>query len=139
MSSTNPERSQLAASTYLHVNTKKAAAVFAALTILAGAPAIVYAAGNTPAAPIAIRQVEVQRDDTDDGGGLGAVTVAFENTTNVTATEVTFELDVDGTIVDQFTDDGTFAPGITIKHTFSTTADAADPQVKVVDVQFATP
>ena len=119
------------------MNTKQAAAAFVALTILASAPAIANAAGNSPADSIAIRQVEVQRDDTDDGGSLGAITVAFQNTGNVTATEVTFELDVDGAIVDQFTDTGSFAPGVTIRHTFTTTADAANPQVKVAEVQFA--
>jgi hypothetical protein len=115
----------------------KLAATLAALTIFAGAPALAFAASADPSNAITVHQVEVQRDDTDDGGSLGAVTVAFQNTSNRTVTEVTFELEVDGTIVDQFTDDGSFAPGVTIKHTFATTADAANPQVKVADVQFA--
>jgi hypothetical protein len=117
----------------------KLAATLAALTIFAGAPALAFAADGGPSSAIAVHQVEVQRDDTDDGGSLGAVTVAFENTTNRTATEVTFELEVGGEIVDQFTDDGSFAPGVTIKHTFTTTADAANPQLTVADVQFAAP
>ena len=60
-----------------------------------------------------------------------------QNNSNATATEVVFELDVDGALVDTFYDTGSFAPGVTIKHTFTTDTDASNAQIEVAQVTFA--
>ena len=117
------------------MNIKRAAASLAALTILAGAPALAFADAGVQNDPIAVNAVRVE--PSQHGTGPGTVSVNFQNNSNATATEIIFALDADGTQIDTFTDEGSFAPGITIKHTFDTTSDVSQAQVKVSEVKFA--
>jgi hypothetical protein len=117
------------------MNIKKVAVSLAALTILAGAPALAFAQTNVAGDPIAVNSVNVE--PSIHGDGPGSITVDYQNTSNATATEVVFELDVDGALVDTFYDSGSFAPGVTIKHTFTTDTDASQAKIAVSQVTFA--
>jgi hypothetical protein len=119
------------------MNIKQAAASIAALTILAGGPTLALAANASPIDPIAISNVNVQPDGEADGVGPGFVSLQFQNTNNVSATEVVFELDVNGAKVSRFNDIGSFAPGGTIKHAFLNTSADGNAQLNVVKVKFA--
>jgi hypothetical protein len=114
-----------------------AVATLGAALLLAGAPAVALASASTSADPITISDVQVQPADGGHGNGAGFVSVAFDNTGSQTATEVIFELDVDGAYTDHFNDVGNFTPGTTIKHAFQTDSSAADQQIKVAAVKFA--
>jgi hypothetical protein len=116
---------------------KSTAATLGAALFLATAPAAAYASTATPGAPITISDVQVQPANEGDGRGPGFVSLAFNNTSNQTATEVVFELDVDGAYSDHFDDVGKFTPGTTVRHAFQTDSDAADQQLKVAEVKFA--
>ena len=119
------------------MNIKQAAASIAALTILAGGPTMALAATSFPIDPIAISNVNLQPDGESDGSGPGFVSLQFQNTNNVAATEVVFELDVNGAKVNRFNDVGLFAPGVTVKHAFLNTSADGNAQVSVVKVKFA--
>jgi hypothetical protein len=117
------------------MNIKQVAVSIAALTILAGAPALAFAQTSVQGNPIAVSAVNVE--PSIHGDGPGSITVNYQNTSNATATEVVFELDVDGALVDTFYDTGSFAPGVAIKHTFTTDTDASNAQIQVAQVTFA--
>jgi hypothetical protein len=117
------------------MNIKKVAVSLAALTILAGAPALAFAQTNVAGDPIAVNSVNVE--PSIHGDGPGSITVNYQNNSNATATEVVFELDVDGALVDTFYDSGSFAPGVAIKHTFTTDTDASQAKIQVSQVTFA--
>ena len=72
------------------MNIKRVATSLAAITILAGVPAIAFA---DTAVPITVNNVQLTPVDLDNGSGSGAVSVKFTNTSNETATEVVFALD----------------------------------------------
>jgi hypothetical protein len=119
------------------MNIKQVAASIAALTILAGGPAIALADNSLPSDPIAISNVNLQTNDGSDGFGTGFVSVDFQNTSHVDATEVAFELDVNGARVSRFNDIGSFEPGVTVKHAFLNTSSNANAQLNIVKVKFA--
>jgi len=119
------------------MNIKQVAASIAALTILAGGPAIALADNALPSDPIAISNVNLQTNDGSDGFGSGFVSVEFQNTSHVNATEVAFELDVDGAKAGSFDDIGTFAPGVDVKHAFLNTSSNANAHLNIVKVKFA--
>jgi hypothetical protein len=117
---------------------KQTAASIAAITLLAGAPALALADTNAPAAPIAVSNVQIQ----EDGGYLnqlmpGLVTVSFKNTRPVAATEVDFELDANGVWLDRITDVGTFKQGATVDHSFTNYSPATNATLTVAEVKFA--
>jgi hypothetical protein len=119
------------------MNIKQAAASIVALTILAGGPMIALAATNFANDPIVVSNVNVQPNDETDGAGPGFVSMDFQNTSDMNATEVVFELDVDGARVSRFKDFGSFAPGVTIRHSFRNSSSSSDAQLSVVKVIFA--
>jgi len=119
------------------MNIKHIAASIAALTILAGGPAIALAGTNFSSDPIVVSNVNVQPNDETDGAGPGFVSMDFQNTANIAATEVVFELDVDGARVSRFKDSGSFAPGVTVRHAFLNNSSSSDAQLTVVRVKFA--
>lgn len=122
---------------FLDMNIKNAAATIAALTLLAGAPAIARAAATDSGNPIVVSNVYFDSANNFKGTGPGSVSFNFRNTSQTAATDVVFVLDAAGTQVDQFDDRGTFAPGVAIRPTFPTAAEASDVQVKVAQVTFA--
>jgi hypothetical protein len=117
------------------MNIKSATATLGAALLLAGAPAAAFA-DTALSNPIVVSDVQVQPVSEDHQVGSGVVSLAFDNTSNQTATEVVFELDSD-TSVEHFDDVGSFAPGVTIRHAFPSDNSAADAQLKVVQVKFA--
>jgi hypothetical protein len=121
----------------LFMTITSAAATLGAALLLAGAPAVALASAAPASDPIAISDTQVQPADGGHGNGTGFVSVAFDNTSNQVATEVVFELDVDGAYTDHFNDVGTFTPGTTIRHAFQTDSSEADQQLKVAAVKFA--
>ena len=110
-------------------------ATLGAALLLAGAPAVALADGAV-SDPIVVSAVQIQPVSEAHQVGSGVVNVAFDNTSNRTATEVVFELDSD-TNVEHFDDVGTFAPGVTIRHAFPSDNSAADAQLKVAAVKFS--
>jgi hypothetical protein len=121
----------------LYMTITSAAATLGAALLLAGAPAVALASAGTTGDPIAISDTQVQPADGGHGNGAGFVSVAFNNTSNQVATEIVFELDVDGAYTDHFNDVGSFTPGTTIRHAFQTDSSEADQQLKVAEVKFA--
>jgi hypothetical protein len=119
------------------MNIKHIAASIAALTILAGGPAIALAGTSFSSDPIAVSNVNVQPNGESDGFGPGFVSMDFQNTSNVDATEVVFELDVDGAKVSRFNDIGSFAPGVTVRHAFLNTSSDSNAQLRIAKVKFA--
>jgi len=115
------------------MNIKHAAASIAALAILTGVPAIAFA--DTTNDPIVVNYEHVA--PASQLRGPGFVTVSYDNTAKVPATEIVFELDADGAYAGHFDDVGTFAPGVKIKHSYLTTSEAADQQLEVASVKFA--
>jgi hypothetical protein len=84
-----------------------------------------------------VSNVNVQPNDETDGAGPGFVSIDFQNTSTMNATEVVFELDVDGARVGRFKDFGSFAPGVTVRHSFLNSSSSSDAQLNVVKVKFA--
>jgi hypothetical protein len=108
-------------------------AAIAAFCLLA-APPMISLAGSATTDPIAVTNVEVQ--PTAYSSGTGFVSVSFTNTSNVTATEVVFELSSE-TSFQRIHDVGRFAPGVQIRHAYLDYSRMPDQQVKVTRVDFA--
>jgi hypothetical protein len=135
------------------MNITQAAASIAAITLLAGGPVAALAdstaapvAVNSAAAPIALNSATLQLPSVTQqiaGFGLnqlytpGSLTVSFRNTSTVTATDVIFQLDENGTPDGQVADAGSFAPGATIVHQLNADPRDANEHVSVVEVKFA--
>jgi hypothetical protein len=119
------------------MNIKHLAASLAALTIVAGGSSIALAGTNLSSDPIAINAVNVQPSGESDTVGSGFVYVEFQNTGSINATQVVFELDVNGAKAGRFNDIGKFAPGVTIKHGFLNTSGNPNAQLKVIKVKLA--
>jgi hypothetical protein len=119
----------------MNPNKSRSAALAVAL-LFTGAPVLALAMPNSLSTPIVVNGVDITRD-AETSTADSTVHVSFTNTSNVTATEVVFELDVNGAFVRNVDDVGEFAPGVTIKHAFEQTADGSEKQVKVVAVRFA--
>ena len=118
------------------MNFKQLAASIAALSVLAAAPLEVRANSFTPPGPISIIDVEVAPASTDGEVDAGFVTVAFKNTSQIVATEVDFEVEDNGIQVGHIVDAGTFAPGVTIAHTFPNDSAVSGLNVVVSTVKF---
>jgi hypothetical protein len=121
----------------LFMNMKHVAASIAALTVLAGAPALALAQTADSQSPILLTanvQADSGRFDRYVPGVIGAT---FTNTSNIAATDVVFELSSNGAFVDRIEDVGTFAPGSTTRHTFSDVYAASNQKLTVAEVKFA--
>ena len=86
-----------------------------------------------PSAPIVVSDVNVQPSGSINQSGPGFISLAFANTSNLTANEVVFQTN-SGRQID---DVGSFAPGVTIRHAYFANSGSTDPQIKVIKVQFA--
>jgi hypothetical protein len=121
------------------VNIKLAAATLGAALILAGSPA--FAADVQPG-PIQINNVSLYGGNTPDSNAdniitPGSAVIAFTNQNNFPATEVVFALETNGYVADRFDDVGSFAKGITIKHTFGERELNSEMRVAVEKATFA--
>ncbi|MGB8266376.1 MAG: hypothetical protein WCE44_08655 [Candidatus Velthaea sp.] len=127
---------------------KQAAASIAAITLLAGAPALAMAKTEAASGPIVVNSVQIQPNTYGIGvdpffygsGGLtepGFINVVFQNTSNVVATKVVFELDANGAVIDRFSDAGQFSPGVAIHHVYNNFSDTSSGQLTVAEVKFA--
>jgi hypothetical protein len=117
------------------MNMPQAAASLAALTILAGAPALARAAVTND--PIVVSNALVEPGGVSRDQGPASLSVAIKNTGDVAATDIVFELDVDGAYARHINDVGSFQPGATVKHTYRVSSDESNQQLKVVGVKFA--
>jgi hypothetical protein len=113
------------------MNIKQTAATIAAITSLAGAPAIALA-DTTTSSPIVVNHVETQ---SAGEGRPGFLSLEFKNTSNVTATKVVF-VSNGPAYFQRIKDVGTFSPGVTITHGFFNYSDTADQQLTVEEVDF---
>jgi hypothetical protein len=119
------------------MNTKKIGLALGALSILMAGPTVALADNSLASDPIVIRSSSVQFNDEVEGGGPGFVSVDFENTRTLVATEVVFALDANGAEVNRFDDKGMFAPGVPIRHAFLNSAFEQDVRLRIVRVKFA--
>jgi len=122
-----------------NVNIKLATATLGAALILACSPAF---AAEMQSGPIQIDNVTVYGGSTSDTSGdnvttLGSTAVAFTNQYNFPATEVVFALETNGYVVDRIDDVGSFATGVTIKHTFGENEQNSNLRVAVEKATFA--
>jgi hypothetical protein len=68
---------------------------------------------------------------------IGSAMVSFVNHSALPATEVDFTLSSNGEALATLTDTGSFAPGVTIDHTFATDRTERDLQLSIAKVTFA--
>jgi hypothetical protein len=112
--------------------TNQAAATVAAIISLVSTPAITLA--DVPASsPIVVSHVATQ---SSYDGTAGLLSFEFENTSDVTATKVVFEVN-GSAYFRRINDVGTFKPGVAIKHAFLDYVSTPDQQVTVEEVDFA--
>ncbi len=108
----------------------------AAAIIVAGSPVIASAQTNAPVT-VAESQIAPSLGVHSGFAYPGLVSIAFVNNRNVPATEVDFDVEANGNVVDRFSDVGSFAKGVTIRHSFQTQADALNQRVTVASVTYA--
>jgi len=121
------------------VNIKLATAVLGAALVLAGSPAF---AANMQSGPIQISNVTLYGGNTSDINDStiitpGSTAIAFTNQYKFPATEVVFALETHGYVVDRLDDVGSFASGVSIKHTFAENQAGSDVRVAVEKATFA--
>jgi hypothetical protein len=121
------------------VNIKLATATLGAALILAGSPAF---AADMQSGPIHINNVAVYGGNTPDANAdniitPGSAAITFTNQYNFPATEVVFALETQGYVADRFDDVGSFASGVTIKHTFGERELNSEMRVAVEKATFA--
>jgi len=121
------------------VNIKLATATLGAALILAASPAF---AADMQSSPIQITNVSLYGGYTinpndDNVITPGSAVIAFTNQYNLPATEVVFALESNGFVADRFDDVGSFAKGVTIKHTFGENELNSQMRVAVEKATFA--
>jgi hypothetical protein len=121
------------------VNTKLATAILGAALIFTDSPA--FAAG-VQSGPIHIDRLTVYGGNTTNTNGENvynpaSATIAFTNQNNLPATEVVFALETHGYVLRRLDDVGSFATGVSIKHTFGENESASDLRVAVERATFA--
>lgn len=95
---------------------------------------------STDGAPLTISGVDFVSHDSASGAGAngGLVTLSFENTADVPATDVTFDLSSAGQNLGDYDVRGTFAPGVEIQHeSFGTPSVIAPEQLSVAEIRYA--
>jgi hypothetical protein len=121
------------------VNIKLATAVLGAALVLAGSPAF---AADMQTGPIHISNVTVyggSQSDVNDNNIItpGSTSIAFTNQYKFPATEVVFALETHGYVMDRLDDVGSFATGVSIKHTFAENQATPDMRVAIEKAAFA--
>jgi hypothetical protein len=111
-------------------------AAAAAVLALGAAPALVAAQTTAPIA-IVSSHAEPQIADASAYNTAGIAAVTFVNTSNVPVTEVDFTLSSNGQALKTLRDVGTFAPNVTVNHTFANDEPERDQQLSVAQVKFA--
>jgi len=113
-------------------------ATLGAALLLAGAPAL--ASAQTQSGPIRIDAVQLVSQSTSEHDiAPVAAEIAFTNQGTATATDVVFALESDsGYVLDSYNDVGSFAPGVSIRHSFNDHNDPTEGQrVAVAKATFA--
>jgi hypothetical protein len=122
------------------VNIKLATAILGAALILGGSQAF---AADTQSGPIHINQLTLSGGYSADADGdeatilPGFANISFTNQGTATATDVVFAIETHGFVVDRFNDVGSFAPGVTIHHSFPETQPTGNMRVAVAKATFA--
>ena len=97
---------------------KPLAAGAAAALLLATSVAGAFAA-DIQSDPIHVDDVQMTMQSISDRGTMPIATrIAFTNEYSSAATHVVFLLEANGSVVDRFDDEGSFAPGVQVRHTF---------------------
>jgi len=113
------------------------AAALSAAILLAGAPALA-SADDTTSAPIRLDNVRIEQSyGPKDEFAPGLVTVAFTNENDSPATDILFDLEDNGKVIDSFEDVGSYAKGQSVRHSFPDFQDDNNQQVVVDNVKFA--
>jgi hypothetical protein len=95
--------------------------------LVAGAAAALLLASSAAGAfasemqsdPIHVDDVQMTMQSTSDRGTMPIATrIAFTNEYSAAATHVVFLLESNGAVVDRFDDEGSFAPGVQVRHAF---------------------
>jgi hypothetical protein len=125
-------------------NKKTVAARAAQLAIGIGAAVLVaavpqFALAETSATSVDLQAVSITPASlSSDGQEQGVVRIAFADARGVTANQVVFQvLAESGAVLQQIDDQGTFAPRVTISHTFQVPGVQADDVVQVAAVTYA--
>lgn len=104
--------------------------------LLAGSPVI--ASAQTQSGPIRLDKVEItQSYGSLDEFAPGLVTVAFTNENDAPATDIVFDLQSGGKLLDRYEDVGTYAKGETVRHSFQDIQIANDQELTVEKATFA--
>jgi hypothetical protein len=115
---------------------KLQAVAAAAAVLVAGAPIVASAQTTAPVA-IADTQIQPSYGVFNEFAYPGLVTVSFVNHRNVPATEIDLNLEANGEVVDSFHDVGSFANGVTVRHSFQTQATDLNQKLTVASVTYA--
>ena len=100
------------------MNIKSAAAALGAALIVAASPVIASAATTQPS-PLRLDSVQIaQYYGQFNEFFPGRVTVAFTNEASLPITNVVFDVEAGGKVVDRIKDAGSFPQGQTVKHSF---------------------
>jgi hypothetical protein len=111
-------------------------AAFAVLVLQCYAPAAAFAGDAEKSSPVVLHTFRVEPGNTAEYRPTFAV-VVFENMAKTTATQVVFEVEVGGAIVDRYYDAGTFSPGATLTHSFLDFSDATGQRIRITEVRFS--
>jgi hypothetical protein len=115
---------------------QRIAAAFAVLVLQCYAPVAASAGAPETGSPVVLRAYRVDAGNTVEFRPTFAA-VVFENTAKMTATQVVFQSEVGGAIVDRYYDAGIFAPGATLTHSFLDFSDAAGQRIRITEVRFS--
>jgi hypothetical protein len=110
----------------------------AAVLLFSGTVAGAFAA-DLHTDPIQIDHVQITCESlsADDASRLPIATqISFTNEYSASASDVVFLLESNGYVVDRFDDVGSFAPGVTVRHTFPESQPGGDFNVVVAAASF---
>jgi hypothetical protein len=113
-------------------------ATLGAAALLAAAPALASAAGESQTGPISLDNVQIFSTPSPDVDYFpGFADITFTNNSNLPATSVEFALEANGVVLNRIDDVGSFAQGVTIKHRLADSDSSAGQKVAVAKVTFA--
>jgi hypothetical protein len=120
------------------MNIKTAAATLAGAILIAGSPVLASAA-TYQASPIRLDSVNIAPSAGihNNFAYTGLVNVAFTNESPVAITQVVFDIEAGGKVIDRISDTGSYAQGVTVKHSFPDIQTNLDQQLAVESVSFA--
>jgi hypothetical protein len=122
------------------MNMKHVAVLLVAVVASTGIPALVFAQTMDAGAPIVVSRVVVFPAEAIGNGEMwrpGFIDLEFHNAATVVATDLFFDVDVDGVYFQSIHASGTFAPGAIVRQVFADEVGAGDQGITVTRVKFA--